>query len=99
MSRPVILIAGDDADESLQEVLAQWWGEAMQVVARGQVPVREPGTKEDVIVSQQVQVDRETEVSERFDDRFPVLARQWVNHLTEGVPFDSAVDLQRFVVT
>jgi glycine oxidase len=26
----------------------------------------------------------------------PVLARQWMNHLTEGVPFDTAVDVQRF---
>ena len=28
----------------------------------------------------------------------PGLARQWVNHLTEGVPFDAAVDVARFVV-
>lgn len=26
----------------------------------------------------------------------PMLARQWVNHLTEGVPFDAAVDMRRF---
>ncbi len=26
----------------------------------------------------------------------PYLARQWVNHLTEGVPFDADVDLARF---
>jgi glycine oxidase len=28
----------------------------------------------------------------------PMLARQWVNHLTEGVPFDPAVDVARFSV-
>ena len=27
----------------------------------------------------------------------PGLARQWVNHLTEAVPFDPAVDVKRFV--
>jgi glycine oxidase len=27
----------------------------------------------------------------------PGLARQWVNHLTEAVPFESAVDVRRFV--
>lgn len=26
----------------------------------------------------------------------PMLARQWINHLTEGVPFDPAVDVARF---
>jgi len=26
----------------------------------------------------------------------PGLARQWVNHLTEGVPFDPETDLNRF---
>ena len=26
----------------------------------------------------------------------PMLARQWVNHLTEGVPFDAEVDVARF---
>jgi glycine/D-amino acid oxidase-like deaminating enzyme len=26
----------------------------------------------------------------------PALARQWMNHLTEGVPFDAAVDVTRF---
>ncbi|HEX2855784.1 MAG TPA: FAD-dependent oxidoreductase [Opitutaceae bacterium] len=26
----------------------------------------------------------------------PMLARQWVNHLTEGVPFDPAIDVARF---
>ena len=26
----------------------------------------------------------------------PALARQWVNHLTEGVPFDAEVDVARF---
>ena len=26
----------------------------------------------------------------------PLLARQWVNHLTEGVPFDAEVDVRRF---
>ena len=26
----------------------------------------------------------------------PLLARQWVNHLTEGVPFDAALDVRRF---
>ncbi len=26
----------------------------------------------------------------------PALARQWVNHLTEGVPFDAEVDVRRF---
>ncbi len=26
----------------------------------------------------------------------PGLARQWMNHLTEGVPFDAAVDVRRF---
>jgi glycine/D-amino acid oxidase-like deaminating enzyme len=26
----------------------------------------------------------------------PWLARQWVNHLTEGVPFDAAIDVRRF---
>ena len=28
----------------------------------------------------------------------PMLARQWVNHLTEGVPFDAEVDVRRFAV-
>lgn len=27
----------------------------------------------------------------------PMLARQWINHLTEGVPFDGAIDVARFV--
>jgi|LauGreDrversion4_2_1035121.scaffolds.fasta_scaffold84090_2 glycine/D-amino acid oxidase-like deaminating enzyme len=26
----------------------------------------------------------------------PMLARQWINHLTEGVPFDAAIDVTRF---
>jgi hypothetical protein len=26
----------------------------------------------------------------------PALARQWVNHLTEGVPFDAEVEVGRF---
>ncbi len=26
----------------------------------------------------------------------PWIARQWVNHLTEAVPFDPAVDVRRF---
>lgn len=26
----------------------------------------------------------------------PLLARQWVNHLTEGVPFDAEIDVRRF---
>ena len=29
----------------------------------------------------------------------PILARQWINHLTEGVPFDAAIDVARFVTT
>jgi hypothetical protein len=29
----------------------------------------------------------------------PILARQWINHLTEGVPFDPAIDVARFVTT
>jgi glycine/D-amino acid oxidase-like deaminating enzyme len=27
----------------------------------------------------------------------PALARQWVNHLTEGVPFEAEVDVARFL--
>jgi glycine/D-amino acid oxidase-like deaminating enzyme len=26
----------------------------------------------------------------------PALARQWVNHLTEGVPFDPVIAVERF---
>ncbi|MEI8090306.1 MAG: FAD-dependent oxidoreductase [Opitutaceae bacterium] len=29
----------------------------------------------------------------------PMLARQWINHLTEGVPFDPAIDVARFMTT
>ena len=29
----------------------------------------------------------------------PMLARQWINHLAEGVPFDTAIDVARFTTT
>jgi len=29
----------------------------------------------------------------------PMLARQWINHLEEGVPFDTAIDVARFTTT